>query len=61
MFGKPRKLKKASKKFLFTAPVRWSWRERRRFLRATNRLRRSNGMPPFRRRPDGRISVFDLA
>jgi len=56
----PRKTKKATKKFLLQSPVRWSWRERRRFLRAHGRLRRSHGLPPMRRLPDGRVPVMEV-
>ena len=59
-FAKPRKLKKATKKFLFSNPVRWSTRERARFLRAMNRLRHADGLDPIRRMPDGRVSLLDL-
>jgi len=60
MFAKPRKLKKAAQKFLLTTPTHWSWRERRRFLRAINRLRHAQGWPPIRLRPDGRVSLIEL-
>jgi hypothetical protein len=60
MFAKPRKLKKATKKFLFQNPVRWTPNERRRFLRAMNRERRADGRGPIRRLPDERVSLLDL-
>ena len=57
----PRKTKKATKKFLLDVPIQWSWRERRRFLRALNAQRRRAGLPPVRRQPDGRVVLMDLA
>ena len=56
----PRKTKKAAWKFLATEPIRWSRKERRRFLRALNRQRRFVGLPPLRYRPDGRVSLLEL-
>lgn len=61
MFTKvPRKTKKAAKKFILQDLLRWTRKERGRFLRAVNRLRKENGMPPLRLRADKRVSFLDL-
>lgn len=55
----PRKTKTALRRWLLSdRPIRGS--QRRRVLRHFQRIRTANGLGPFHRLPDGRVSVFDL-
>jgi hypothetical protein len=56
----PRKLKKAIKRWLAEPDYRLRGKNRKRFLRWLNRNRTAGGMPPIRRMPDGRVSLFDF-
>ena len=58
MFSKPRRLKKAFKKWLY--PGRITRGERRRIIRAFNHVRAREGWGPVRRLPDGRVSLLEL-